>query len=97
MLSGAVFAVTRKAPDNNGSFFSLMPGLGVVIDGATVDRIIETTPNDARYFVGLMFWAPDDLEDEIRDGAWEVRPADVDTVLRANSTGLWKSLRGTMV
>lgn len=97
MLSGAVFAMTRKAPDNNGSFFSLMPGLGVVIDGATVDRIIETTPNDARYFVGLMFWAPDDLEDEIRDGAWEVRPADVDTVLRANSTGLWKSLRGTMV
>jgi len=97
MMSGAVFAVTRKAPDDNGNYFSLMPGLGVVIDGATVDRIIETTPNDARYFVGLMFWAPDDLEDEIRDGAWEVRPADVDTVLRANSTGLWKSLRGTMV
>jgi len=97
MLSGAVFAVTRKAPDNNGNFFSLMPGLGVVIDDATVDRIIETTPNDARYFVGLMFWAPDDLEDEIRDGAWEVRPADVDTVLRSNSTGLWKSLSGTKV
>ena len=97
VLSGAVFAVTRKAPDNNGNFFYLMPGLGVVIDGATVDRIIETTPNDARYFVGLMFWAPDELEDEIRDGAWEVRPADVDTVLRSNSTGLWKSLRGTMV
>ena len=97
MISGAVFAVTRKAPDDNGTFFSLMPGLGVVIDGAAVDRIIETTPNDARYFVGLMFWAPDELEDEIRDGAWEVRPADVDTVLPANSTGLWKSLRGTMV
>jgi putative transcriptional regulator len=97
MMSGAVFAVTRKAPDSNGAFVSLMPGLVVVIDGATVDRIIETTPNDARYFIGLMFWAPDDLEDEIRDGAWEVRPADVDTVLRANSTGLWKSLRGTMV
>ena len=97
ILPRAVFAVMRKAPDNNGAFLPLMPGLVIAIDGATVDRIIETTPNDARYFVGLMFWAPDDLEDEIRDGAWEVRPADVDTVLRANSTGLWKSLRGTMV
>jgi putative AlgH/UPF0301 family transcriptional regulator len=97
VLSNAVFAVTRKAPDDNGNFFSPMPGLVVVIDAATVDRIIETTPNDARYFVGLMFWAPDDLEDEIRNGAWEVRPADVDMVLRANSTGLWKSLEGPMV
>ena len=97
VLSNAVFAVTRKAPDNNGNFFSPIPGLVVVIDAATVDRIIETTPNDARYFVGLMFWAPDDLEDEIRNGAWEVRPADVDTVLRANSTELWKSLEGTMI
>ena len=100
VLSNAVFAVTRKAPDNNGNngnFFSPIPGLVVVIDAATVDRIIETTPNDARYFVGLMFWAPDDLEDEIRNRAWEVRPADVDTVLRANSTGLWKSLGGPMV
>ena len=100
VLSNAVFAVTRKAPDNNGNngnFFSPIPGLVVVIDAATVDRIIETTPNDARYFVGLMFWAPDDLEDEIRNGAWEVRPADVDMVLRANSTGLWKSLEGPMV
>jgi putative transcriptional regulator len=100
VLSNAVFAVTRKAPDNdgnNGNFFSPIPGLVVVIDAATVDRIIETTPNDARYFVGLMFWAPDDLEDEIRNGAWEVRPADVDTVLRAKPTGLWKSLEGPMV
>src|SRR6266404_2570530 len=100
VLSNAVFAVTRKAPDNNGNngnFFSPIPGLVVVIDAATVDRIIETTPNDARYFVGLMFWAPDDLEDEIRNGAWEVRPADADTVLRAKSTGLWKSLEGPMV
>jgi putative AlgH/UPF0301 family transcriptional regulator len=97
MLPRAVFAVMRKAPDNNGNFLSLMPGLVVAIDGATVDRIIETTPSDARYFVGLMFSAPDDLDDEIRNGAWEMRPADVDTVLRANSPGLWKSLEGTSV
>jgi putative transcriptional regulator len=97
MLSRGVFAVTRKAPDNGDDFLPLMPGLVAVIDGATVDRIIETRPNDARYFVGLMIWSPDELVQEIEQGAWEVRPADVDTALPASSPGLWKSLSGTTV
>ena len=36
MLSEAIFAVTRAAPDNNGKVFALMPGLVLAIDGATV-------------------------------------------------------------
>jgi putative AlgH/UPF0301 family transcriptional regulator len=50
----AVFAVTRNAPHDGGQVLSPMPGLAVVIDADTVDRIIETRPNDARYFMGLM-------------------------------------------
>jgi putative transcriptional regulator len=96
-LSSAVFAVTRKAPENSGSVLSLMPGLVVAFDGQTVDRIIETMPNDARYFVGLMIWAPDELDEQIDQGAWEVRAADVDTVLPSSASGLWMSLSGTMV
>jgi putative AlgH/UPF0301 family transcriptional regulator len=97
VLSRGVFAVTRKAPDNSDSVVPLMPGLVVAIDGETVDRIIETTPNDARYFVGLMIWAPDELDEQIDQGAWDVRPADVDTVLPASVPGLWKSLSGIMI
>src|ERR1700682_6246946 len=97
VLSRAVFAVTRKAPDNSGAVLPLMPGLVMLIDGEAVDRIIETTPNDARYFVGLMIWAPDELDEEINQGAWDVRPADVDTVLPASVPGLWKSLSGIMI
>jgi putative AlgH/UPF0301 family transcriptional regulator len=97
VLSRAVFAVMRKAPDNSADFVSLMPGLVAAVDGSTVDRVIEKSPNDARYFVGLMLWAPEELDDEISDGAWEVRPADADTVLRADPSGLWKSLEGEMV
>ena len=97
VLSRAVFAVTRKAPDNGGNVLSLMPGLVAVIDAGTVDHIIETTPNDARYFVGLMIWAPDELDEEVDQGAWQVRSADVDTVLPSRSPGLWKSLSGPMI
>jgi len=93
----AVFALTRKAPDKSAEVLPLMPGLVAVIDAETVDRIIETRPNDARYFVGLMVWGPDELEAQVDAGAWEVRPADVDSVLPANATGLWKSLSGTPV
>jgi putative transcriptional regulator len=99
MMPGAVFAVTRKAPESAAGnvFLSMMPGLVVVVDSETVDQIIETTPNEARYFVGLMVWAPDELDEQIDQGAWDVRPADVDTVLPSTSRGLWKSLSGTMV
>ena len=93
----ALFAVTRNMPHNGGQVLSPMPGLAVVIDADTVDRIIETRPNDARYFMGLMIWAPDELEDQIDRGAWDLRPADIDTALPASAPGLWKSLSGITV
>jgi putative transcriptional regulator len=97
LLTGALFAVTRKAPVDEGTFVPLMPGLVAVIDGATVDHIIETTPNDARYFIGMMVWGPEALDKEIKDGAWQVRKADLNSALPSSPTGLWKSLGGTEV
>jgi putative transcriptional regulator len=94
-MPSVVFAVTRKAPEG-GVVVPLMPGLFAVFDSATVDRVIVTTPNDARYFAGLVAWMPGELEKEIRAGAWEVRPADADTVFRTNAPRHWKDLRGTM-
>jgi putative AlgH/UPF0301 family transcriptional regulator len=42
----------------------------------------------ARYFVGLILWDADDLENQVDQKAWEVRPADADTVLRPKASGL---------
>jgi putative AlgH/UPF0301 family transcriptional regulator len=61
-----------------------MPGLVVAIEAGAVDHIIETSPNDARYFLGLLVWRPGELEEEVSDGVWEVRPADVDMVFSAS-------------
>lgn len=94
-MSASVFAVTRKAP-GGGVVVPLMPDLFAVFDSVTVDRVIETGPNDARYFLGLVVWMPGELESEIRAGAWDVRPADAETVFLSNATRLWKDLRGTM-
>ena len=96
VLLRGVFALTRNAPDGAGAPLELMPGVVAVPDRATVDRIIETTPNGARYFVGLMRREPDELEDQIHEGLWEVRRADAQTALPARAPGLWNSLRSPM-
>ena len=92
-LLPGVFAITRRAPQGAVKVLPLMPGLVAAIDGATVDRIMKAAPNDARYFVGLLLWGEDELEAEVRVSAWELRPADVATVLPTKATGLWNSLR----
>lgn len=97
MLSDFLFAVTRTPPKDADGVVPLMPGLVAVLNATKVDRIIETTPNDARYFVGLMLWKPQQLEEEIRSGAWQVRRPSPDTVLRSPAAELWKSLEGTEV
>ena len=94
ILSSAVFAVTHKAPDGDSDSVTLMPGLVAVLDAAGVDRILATAPNDARYFVGMIVWAPEELGAQVEGGAWEVKPADPKLVLRAKSGRLWQELRG---
>jgi putative AlgH/UPF0301 family transcriptional regulator len=78
-----------------GTFVPLMPGLFAALDVPALDSLIGKSPNEARYFVGLMFWPPDALQSDVAAGAWFVRRADADLVLPANASGLWKSLTGT--
>ena len=92
MHASMVVALTRKAPAGPSATIPLLPGLVAVMDGPSVDRIIETTPNEARYFAGLVIWGPGELEEEIRGGAWHVWPAGADIVFRADPAQLWKEL-----
>jgi putative transcriptional regulator len=94
-LRDYLFAVTRRPPAEEGTFVPLLPGLFAAMDGPAVDSLIEKSPNEARYFVGLMFWPPEALANDVEAGAWFVRRADADLVLPANASGLWKSLTGT--
>jgi putative transcriptional regulator len=94
VLRSYLFAVTRKPPAEEGTFVPLLPGLFAAMDGPAVDSLIEKSPNEARYFVGLMVWPPEALENDVQAGTWLVRHADADLVLPANARDLWKSLTG---
>jgi putative AlgH/UPF0301 family transcriptional regulator len=87
-----LFAVARTAPKDTPNLLQLMPGVVLVMDGEAIDRIIETTPNDARYFAGLIVWQPGELDEEVRAGVWEVNPADPTAVFSEHPEMLWKTL-----
>jgi putative AlgH/UPF0301 family transcriptional regulator len=96
MLPSVVFAVMRQesgVEDDKAAL--IMPGVVAVMERLTLDRIIDTRPNDARYFLGLMLWPPGKLDSEVDEGIWQVRRASVDAVPPAHATYLWQSLEGT--
>jgi putative transcriptional regulator len=89
---GALVALvkTTSAP-GNGSVM-LMKNLYMAFRVNTIDQIIETTPNEARYFVGYVGWRPGELRNEIDRGIWSVLGADVDVVFRKDLDNLWEEL-----
>jgi len=59
---------------------------------STIDRIIETTPNSARYYVGYVGWPAGELNSEIEHGMWSVLEADPEIAFRKNTDRLWEEL-----
>jgi putative AlgH/UPF0301 family transcriptional regulator len=92
VMPDMVFAVVPTPPNDTEAILQLMPGIVLVMDGDAIDRIIETTPNDARYFAGLIVWEPGELDEEVRAGAWDVVPADASAVFSTHPETLWKTL-----
>jgi putative transcriptional regulator len=89
---GALVALVRTDHAPGGGSVLLMNNLYLAFRANTIDHVIETTPNDARYFVGYVGWLPGELKSEIDRGLWSVMNAEVDTVFRKDTEGLWEEL-----
>lgn len=88
----ALVALVRSDNDPGAGSVSLMKNLYLAFRANTIDQIIEATPNSARYYVGYVGWRPGELKAEIDRGVWAVLDADVDTVFRKDTDGLWDEL-----
>ncbi|HSU75791.1 MAG TPA: YqgE/AlgH family protein, partial [Burkholderiales bacterium] len=66
--------------------------LYVTAHADAVDRIIESTPNDARYFAGFVGWQPGELAAELEAGYWYVAEPDSALFFRHETGGLWDEL-----
>jgi len=89
---GALVALVKT--DNNPGVGSvaLMRNLYLTFRANIIDRVIESTPNDARFYVGYVGWRPGELRGEIDRGLWSVVTADIETVFRKDTDGLWEEL-----
>jgi putative transcriptional regulator len=90
---GALVALVRADSAPGSGSVLLMKNLYLAFRANTIDHVIETTPNEARYFVGYVGWRPGELKAEIDRGLWSVHGADLDTIFRKDTEGLWDELQ----
>ena len=89
---GALVALVHSHDSPGLGSVPLMKDLYLAFRANTIDHVIETTPNEARYYVGYVGWRPGELRSEIDRGLWTVVDADVEMVFRKDTDGLWEEL-----
>ena len=89
-MMDSLFALVRKDP-GPGSV-RVLNDLFVTAESDCIDRIIETTPNDARYFAGFVGWKPGELAKEIESGYWYVEEMDPSQAFRKDAGAMWDEL-----
>ena len=89
---GALVALVKTDTAPGGGSVPLMKNLYMAFRANTIDRIIEATPNEARYYVGYVGWRPGELKVEIDRGLWSVLTPDAEVIFRKDMEGLWEEM-----
>jgi putative transcriptional regulator len=89
-MLGSIFAIVGRDP--GGPAMHLFGDIFVTGNGAAVDRIIENTPNDARYFAGFVGWRPGELAKELESGFWYLGEPDAALLFSKDTADMWEKL-----
>jgi putative transcriptional regulator len=89
-MADSLFAIVRKNP--GAGAVQVLGDLFVTAEAETLDRIIEQTPNDARYFAGFVGWRPGELAREIAAGYWYVEDFEPTQAFRSDTGAMWEEL-----
>jgi putative transcriptional regulator len=89
-MMDSLFALVRRDPGDGA--VRVQGDLFVTAEAETVDRIIEQTPNDARYFAGFVGWRPGELAKELEQGYWYVEEFDATQAFRDDTGKMWEEL-----
>jgi putative transcriptional regulator len=92
--SQVIFALVQRSDSPGGRSVRLAQDLFLAIDSQIVDRIIESQPQQARFFAGMVLWKPGELADEVKRGLWYTLDARTDLIMRGQAEGLWEELVG---
>jgi putative transcriptional regulator len=89
---GALVAIVKADAAPGAGTVQMMKNLYLAFRVNTIDQVIESKPNDARYYVGYVGWRPGELKGEIDRGLWSVLAADPEVVFRKDMENLWEEL-----
>ena len=89
---GSLVALVKTDAAPGAGSVQVMKNLYMAFRVNTIDQVIESKPNDARYYVGYVGWRAGELKAEIDRGIWSVLSADVDVVFRKDMEGLWEEM-----
>src|SRR5262245_31492330 len=92
--SQVIFALVQRPDSPGGRSVRLGPDLYLAVDSSVVDRIIESEPQHARFFAGMVLWKPGELADEVKRGLWYTIDSRTELVMRSRIEGLWAELAG---
>ena len=93
MSRGALVALVKgDSPPGAPGTVTLMKNLYLAFRANHIDQVIESRPNEARYYVGYVVWRPGELKSELDRGLWSVLNADMDTVFRKDTDNLWEEM-----
>jgi putative transcriptional regulator len=88
--SKLVYAMVRRDPGEGAK--RLLGDVFMTTGAATIDRIVERMPEDARFFTGMVVWLPGELETQIEAGEWIVMDPDASVVFHRNPEAMWDEL-----
>lgn len=92
VMTDTLFAIAQAPDDPTGSSLPIFGDVKVVTHADAINRILATTPNEARYFVGFVGWQPGELEAEVAKGFWFVMDPRPELVFDREPVGMWREL-----
>lgn len=88
--TNAIFAVVPRNPGEPS--VRLFGEIYMTVQEDVVDRVIEQTPNDARYFAGFVAWRPGELAAELEADWWYAVDPDPALVFSNDTSSMWEAL-----
>jgi putative transcriptional regulator len=87
-----VVALVAGHLEPGSGLMQIAPYLYLALSAKTVDDVIASAADRARYFVGVVLWRPGELDRELKQHAWHVAEFEPEIALRKDTAGLWAEL-----
>jgi putative transcriptional regulator len=92
MDMNVLIALVKRNSSPGADALEIGDGLYLTVGSTTIDSVIESTPDDARFYVGWVVWRPGELEKEIKANYWSVHDADSRVMFRSSTENLWREM-----